>query len=93
LNLNQNGNFNLIINIFGDKIPETKSKGKWYERDGFYILTFKSRSSLALSALFPNNSLNTNIEVLNDETFKFKVGSIELVIFGIKCKKGSSKRV
>ena len=88
LNLYANGKFTLIINIFGDKIPTTKSSGSWYEKDGYYILTFKKRISPALGALFPNTSLNTNVEIVGDETFRFKVDTIELLIYGVICKRG-----
>ena len=88
LNLYTNDKFTLIINIFGDNIRATKSKGRWYTQDGYYILTFKKRSSPSLKALFPNHP-TSNINVLTDESFKFKNNVIELLIYGVKCKRGS----
>lgn len=93
LNLYENGKFVLLINIFGDKIPTTKSYGSWFKKDGYYVLTFKKRRSPTLKALFPNISVNNSVEIISDDTFRFKVDAIELLIYGIKCKKGSFTRV
>lgn len=89
LDLHENNTFTLIIDIFGSEIPPTKSKGTWYKKDNYYILTFKKRNSPSLKALFPQSAEKENVEIIDTESFKFKENAVELIIYGIPCNRGN----
>lgn len=90
LKLDPNNHFILEINIFGDNIPTTKSKGSWKESDGYYILSFRKNKRPSFNILFPDKiKSNKNIEIIDFKSIKFKKNTPELFIYGIKCKKES----